>query len=250
MTNVLEDGTHIVKSSDLGEFFFSQWVGLFQRCFGGSKEKATRVFQKYKLNDSRICCLMKNGTMVAAYCGLKFKIDDGAIFLSTDTMSDGTKKGASVVLGKQLYSSLVSEEVYVVCGYPNNNIRKIRERGLGWTISGYLYLYVGIPFVWRFLRRVSKDVGLWKVLRPTSGWYTRTKPLLFELLGRNGLYSNQLGFAITLSAYRPGSFFIKVPEFLFETRTFGYKFLTEDVEKKNAFLNKMDILDLDTIDIP
>ena len=87
--------------------------------------------------------------MVAAYCGLRLSFEDTTVFLSTDTMSDGTQKGSSVFLAIRLYESLLVEGTTIVCGYPNENIKKIRERGLGWIISGNLRLYVGVPFLWR-----------------------------------------------------------------------------------------------------
>lgn len=250
MSFSLDDGIYISKGSDFSEVFTSQWISLFQRCFGGSDKNASRVFQKYQLNDSRICYSIKNGTMVAAYCGLRLSHEDSAVFLSTDTMSDGTQKGSSVILGKRLYKSFLEEDIYVVCGYPNNNIRKIRERGLGWTLNGNLHLYVAIPFFWRLLRKPTKENGLWKLARPADGWFTRKKPFLANLLGRDGLYSSSPGLVITLSAYRPGAFFIKVPGFLFEPRSFGYRFLTDNKERNNAFLKKISFLNLETIDIP
>ncbi|ASE19660.1 glycosyltransferase family 2 protein [Pseudomonas protegens] len=250
MSELLDEGIHIAKCSDFSNEFITQWTRLFQRCFGGSEENATRVFQKYLLNDSRICYTVKDGIMVAAYCGLRLSHEDSAVFLSTDTMSDGTQKGSSVILGKRLYKSFAEEDIYAVCGYPNKNIRKIREKGLGWTLNGNLYLYVGIPFFWRFFRKPIKENGLWKINRPTGGWFTRKNPPLVHLLGSDGLYSSNAGLVITLSAYRPGAFFIRVPSFLFEPRSFGYKLLTENVEKNNVFLKKIKFLNLDTIDIP
>ncbi|MGY4493057.1 hypothetical protein [Pseudomonas sp. TE3610] len=250
MSNFLEDGIHITSRSDFSIEFIAQWTGLFQRCFGGSEENAARVFQKYQLNDSRICCTVKDGIMVAAYCGLKLIHDDSAVFLSTDTMSDGTQKGSSIILGKRLYKSLIEDGISVVCGYPNNNIRKIRERGLGWTLEGNLHLYVGIPVLWRFFRKTIPVSSLWKAIRPTGGWFTQRKPLCVNLLGRDGLYSSDIGAVITLSAYRPGAFFIKMPSFIFEPRSFGYKCLTDNAKDNDNFLKKIKSLDLDTIDIP
>ena len=250
MTDLFSDGIHIARQGDINEVFVAKWIGLFQRCFGGNDEKAVCVFQKYLLNDSRFCCLFKSGVMIAAYCGIKVIYEDGAAFLSTDTMSDGTKRGASVLLGKKLYDSLILEGISIVFGYPNQNIRKIRERGLGWTLNGNLYLYIGIPFAWRFFRNILKYCSLWTVARPAGGWYTRKKPFLFNLLGRNGLYSSDFGFVITLSSYRPGVFFIRVPDFIFEPRTFGYKFLIENEKNSLSILRKIEFLDIDTIDIP
>ncbi|CRM46287.1 MULTISPECIES: glycosyltransferase family A protein [Pseudomonas] len=250
MSDLLDDGIHIVRRNSYSNDLIAQWTRLFQRCFGGSEDNATRVFQKYLLNDSRICYSVKEGTMVAAYCGLRLSHEDGAVFLSTDTMSDGTQKGSSVILGKRLYKSFVEEGIDIVCGYPNKNIRRIREKGLGWTLNGNLYLYMGIPFLWRFFKKPMNQNALWKLARPAGGWFTRKKPPLVNLLGSDGLYSSNPGLVITLSAYRPGVFFIKVPGFLFEPRSFGYKCLTEQTEKNNAFLEKIKYLNIDTIDIP
>jgi hypothetical protein len=250
MSELINDGIHIARRSDYSKDFVVQWVRLFQRCFGGREENATQVFQKYLLNDSRICYSIKDRTMVAAYCGLKLDHDGVAIFLSTDTMSDGTQKGSSVILGKRLYKTFVEDGITVVCGYPNKNIRKIREKGLGWTLEGSLHLYVGVPIFWRFFRCAYKGSGLWSAVRPTGGWFTRKKPSLVHLLGRDGLYSSNLGFVITLSSYRPGAFFIRMPKMIFEPRSFGYKLLTDNVEGNNDFLKKIYFLDLNTIDIP
>ncbi len=250
MGNSFCDGIHIVRRGEYDDGFIAEWVRLFQRCFGGSEEKAVGIFQKYLLNDSRICCYFSGSVMVAAYCGIKLGYDDGFAFLSTDTMSDGTKKGSSVILGKKLYDSLILEGVSVVFGYPNQNIRRIRERGLGWTLKGNLYLYIGVPFVWRFFRKILKDDSSWMVVRPVGGWFTRKKPFLFNLLGRNGLYSSGFGFVITLSSCRPGAFFIRVPDFLFEPRSFGYKFLIDDDKNSSSLFRKIELLDIDTTDIP
>lgn len=250
MADLFSDGIRIVRQGEYSDEFIAKWASLFQRCFGGTKEKAVRVFQKYLLNDSRLCCLFKSGVMIAAYCGIKVSYEDSAAFLSTDTMSDGTKRGASVILGKKLYDTLAIEGISVVFGYPNQNIRKIREIKLGWTLNGSLSLYIGIPFIWRFFRKIPKDFSLWTIARPADGWFTRKRPFLFNLLGRNGLYSSGFGFVISLSSYRPGVFFIRVPDFIFEPRTFGYKFLIESENNRLALLNKIKYLDIDTIDIP
>lgn len=250
MSNLFNDGIHIVRCGEYNDEFITEWASLFQRCFGGSEKKALRVFQKYLFNDSMLCCLFKSGVMIAAYCGIKVNYEDNAAFLSTDTMSDGTKRGSSVLLGKKLYDTLVTEGVSVVFGYPNQNIRKIREKGLGWTLDGNLPLYIGIPFIWRFFRKIPKAPSLWTIARPADGWYTRKKPFLFNLLGRNGLHSSGFGFVITLSSYRPGVFFIRVPDFIFEPRTFGYKFLIESKKNRLSLLSKIKYLDIDTIDIP
>lgn len=250
MTNLFSDGIQIVRRGEYNDEFIAKWASLFQRCFGGSEEKARRVFQKYLLNDSRICCLFNSGKMIAAYCGIKVSHEDSAAFLSTDTMSDGTQRGASVILGNKLYATLVMEGVTVVFGYPNQNIRGIREKRLGWTLNGNLHLYIAIPFVWRFFRKIYKDPALWTIARPAGGWFTRKKPFLFNLLGRNGLYSSGFGFVISLSSYRPGVFFIRMPRFIFEPRTFGYKFLIENERNRISLLDKIKYLDIDTIDIP
>ena len=64
VSNPMDDGVHIIRRNDFNEDFISQWTGLFQRCFGGSEENATRVFQKYLLNDSRICCTIKDLSLI------------------------------------------------------------------------------------------------------------------------------------------------------------------------------------------
>jgi hypothetical protein len=90
---------------------------------------------------------------------------------------------------------------------------------------------------------VESNQTSWRMVR-------EKKPFLFNLLGRDGLYSAGFGVVMMLSAYRLGLFFIRVLDFIFEPRTFGYKLLIETAENKRIILQKIVLLDIDTIDIP
>jgi hypothetical protein len=228
--------------------FEDEWVRLFSRAYGTSEEKGSLLFRKYKLNNSRFCVLYMDHQMVAAYSGLELSSATFKIFLSTDTMSDGSKKGASVLLASHLYDQLTADNFLVVCGYPNDKIRKLRQNRLDWIIGGELFLWAGFPLFWRFWRTPSVD-SLWRVLRPIGGFFD--KPIFgINLLGRNGLLSHKLGFSLTLASKRPGLFFIRIPVKFFPARTFGYKFLNESVIEQRNFISLIDNLDVETIDIP
>ena len=84
--------------------FEDEWVVLFSRAYGSTVEKGKLLFRKYKLNNSRFCVLYVDDLMVAAYSGLELSFAKSKIFLSTDTMSDGTKKGAwGIRLGRTTF---------------------------------------------------------------------------------------------------------------------------------------------------
>ncbi len=249
MSESLISEVHLAYPSDYDENLTEQWSFLFQKSFGVSRETSLRVFEKYKLNDSRICYLTHNGVMVASYCGLKLNCDSLSVFISTDTMSDGTISGASVRLARIMYRALASEGVVVVVGYPNENIRKLREKALGWTLVGGLNLYVGIPLLWPFKRNLIPPDYLWKIKRPPGGFFV-IYPFLVKLLCRDCLYGTKLGLLITLSSKKPGMFFLKIPNVIFKKRRFGYLFLCEDVNIHSKFLKKIQYLDVDTADIP
>ena len=225
-----------------------EWALLFSRAYGSTPEKGKLLFRKYKLNKSRFCVLYIDSLLVAAYSGLELSFEKYKLFLSTDTMSDGTKKGASVLLGSYLYEQLIADNFLVVCGYPNDNIRKLRQNRLHWNMKGGLFLWFGVPLFWRF-KFFSPAKDLWKVVRPNGGFFGNSF-IGVNLLGRNGLFSNNLGVTLTLASKKPGIFFIRIPDKLFSTRTFGYRFLNESVIDQDSFLKAIEELDIETIDIP
>jgi hypothetical protein len=237
-----------ISGHEIDKAFEEEWSSLFSRCYKSSINKASLLFRKYKLNDSRFCILRYQGDIVACYSGIKLSFNNSYIFLSTDTMSDGTVSGASVILGKHIYNILVNEGVFAVCGFPNEQIRKIRQKRLGWTILGALDLYISLPFFNKFFRS-KKSNNLWRIVRPDNGFFSQKYPYL-NLLGRDGLYSNGLGLIVTLSAYKPGLFFFRIPKFLVSPKIFGYKLLKNDEQALSLMNSSALNLDLDTIDIP
>ena len=247
----LSHNIQILRTGDLPADFEGEWADLFTRCFSKSEDEARKIFGKYRRSEARICVLRKNGRLCASYAGLILDYAGHKVFLSTDTMSDGSERGGSVLLGEHLYAALRTERVMVVCGYPNARIRGLRETKLGWTLQGGMSLYIGIPVLWRLLRRrVPSSVRpLWQLERPDSGFYGKDR-IGLRPLGRTRLYGNGPGAVFTLSANSPGAFFIKLPESLIHRRTFGYRFLHEDPEFKDLFLQAIAELDLETIDVP
>jgi hypothetical protein len=238
----------IFYGEEITSDFSDEWILLFARSYGASQEKAELIFRKYRLNKPRFCVLYVNERMVAAYSGLELTFGNSKIFLSTDTMSDGTKKGASVLLANHLYEQLFLEDFLAVCGFPNDKIRKLRQKRLGWVISGNLFLWLGVPFFWKFLYSEART-SLWSVVRPKDGFFGKNIWGI-NLLGRDKLLTKKFGLVMSLSSQRPGFFFLRIPNTLFSPRTFGYRFLNGSQVEKDLFLEVLDTLDLETIDIP
>lgn len=239
----------ILTNSDLSEEFENEWAYLFSVCFLKTDEIARSVFKKYHKHEARFCIMREEGRLCACYSGLLVNFSGYKVFISTDTMSDGTRRGASVILGEKLYEYLKECQVEVVCGYPNSRIRGLRELKLHWNIHGGLYLFFGIPFLWRFLRKSGGGPSLWRLNRPKSGFFGAIIPG-FRPLGRLGLYGSGAGVVFTLSAKSPGAFFIKVPRIFRLDKVFGYRFLRESPEFEEIFLMALERLDIDTIDVP
>jgi hypothetical protein len=229
-----------------------QWIALFCDCFKCNRQVAFSAFGKYELNseNSVFCLGLLDDVIVACYSGIILSVGARRIFLSTDTMSNGFLNNATVKLGRYLYEHLKGVGVSLVCGFPNENVRKIREKKLGWKIIGKVDHYIGIPFFWRFFRRVN-DYPIWMLERPSSGYFTKVRPLI-SLLGRTGLYGqNSISLIFTLSAVSPGFFFVKVPNFLISPKLFGYVLLMDsDFEALSWILESAVYLDLNCIDVP
>jgi hypothetical protein len=238
----------IVCGDEITPEFEKDWTELFARAYKSTVNKGQLILRKYKLNDSKFCVLYVDNKMVASYSGLELPFSGARIFVSTDTMSDGTIRGATVVMANHLYEELTRDDVLAVCGFPNDNIRKLREKRLGWVIDGKLFLWIGVPIFWRILR-FTANKKLWKIRRPERGFF-RKKIFGLNLLGRDGLYSSSPGICFTLSAKRPGFFFVRIPSRFFPSRTFGYRFLTNDSDFRAKFLGAINNLDVDTIDVP
>ena len=197
----------IIKESSWPAEFQKEWVRLFARCYLVSERKALSVMEKYELNDSWCCAMYAEENLVGCYSGLVLEWQDRKIFLSTDTMSDGSIRGGTAKMAGLLYEQLYQSGFALVLGYPNDNIRKIRQRKLGWTIEGELFAWVGVPLL-RSLFTNHVDNELWKVRRPNSGFFGAKYPLL-KLLGRTRHYGPWFGIPFTLAATRPGFFFLR-----------------------------------------
>lgn len=244
----MTDRLEIVQGHELSPDFEAEWAALFARCYRTNEEKGRILLRKYKLNKSLFCVLYVDGVMAASYSGLIASFADTEVFLSTDTMSSGMRRGASIVMGEHLYKHLTQRGILAVCGYPNEKIRKLRQERLKWTLKGTLFLWVGIPLLWRIGRhRPSKN--LWKIERPAGGYFGHNIPGL-TLVRRDIPVNVSLGFSLALSSCRPGPFFIRVPTFLFAPRTFGYRFLSGTNDQQSAFIKCIAELDLETIDLP
>lgn len=245
---LIKVGVGSLSSSEI-----SQWKGLFATCFSASEKVADAAFGKYQLNSdaARFCFAIVNGDIVAAYCGFIVTMGDHTLFLSTDTMSNGVFKNATVRLAKVLYPSLAVEGVEAVCGYPNKNVENIRVKKLGWRIEGNLYPYLGVPLLWRLFRKHGNCLcPLWSIERPKQGFMLSQRPLL-RILGRHGLYHASFpAFVFTLSAFKPGVFFLKVPELLIAPKRFGYVILDDSRSISTTLANVVRCLDLNTIDVP
>jgi hypothetical protein len=236
------------SGAKLDDQFEREWSSLFAYCYKSTEEKAKALFRKYRLNESRFCILRYEGRMVACYSGLKLPFHKSYIFLSTDTMSDGTIGGASIILGKHIYNLLTEEGVFAVCGFPNEQIRAIRQKRLGWTIAGSMNFYISFPVLCKFFI-INKKENLWKVIRPKGGYFSKAIPCV-NLFCNGKIYSNRFGLIATLSAYKPGLFFFRIPYLIVPPKLFGYKLLVDDSEILSVMNNATLNLDLETIDVP
>ncbi len=229
------------------------WIQLFCNCFKKNERGAESIFKKYLLHGDRsiFCFGLVDGKIVACYSGLTLAIGDKNIFLSTDTMSNGVMVNATVKLGKYLYNHLSRNGVEAVCGYPNENISVIRQRKLGWKMTGSIYPFVGVPILWRFFMRKKGVTTLWSVIRPPNGFFSKPPPFV-SLLGRGCLYgSSFLSLHFTLAAKPPGMFFIRIPSTLIKPKKFGYVLLCDNALNLEARITEaIAELDIDTIDVP
>lgn len=244
----MEFELRIIKDSRWPTEFQNEWIRLFARCYMVSEQKALSVMEKYELNDSWCCAMYAEDKLVGCYSGLVLEWQERKIFLSTDTMSDGSIRGGTSKMAGLLYEKLSQSGFALVLGYPNDNIRKIRQRKLGWTIEGELFAWVGVPLL-RFLFTNQVDNGLWKVRRPNSGFFGAKYPLL-KLLGRTRFYGPWFGVPFTLAATSPGLFYFKVPEFLVRRKTFGFRALGDCRDAEEILRARLSQLDLETIDLP
>ncbi|MDK3019092.1 hypothetical protein [Pseudodonghicola flavimaris] len=254
MTEPIQDPPEhiaILTGAEADTAFEAEWCALFARCYGATEDKGHALFRKYRLNPARFAGLWLGDRLVACYSGLLLDSGIGPVFLATDTMSDGSRGKASVTLGTALYERLAAASVTAVVGYPNENIRHLRQKYLGWTLRGEMNLYVGVPLLWRlgFTGARAEQAGLWQVSRPDSGAFAPLPPLLRLAARGHGYGARRLALTVTLSAARPGPFFLRVPAALVASRQFGYRLLSEDVSAAQM-QTMIAALDLDTIDVP
>jgi len=231
-----------------------QWVKLFQICFLKNEGQSRNIFAKYELNPetSCFCYILHNDEMVACYSGIILQIKDQNVFLSTDTMSNGVVRDATVKMAKLLYADLKLRNVIAVCGFPNKNIAAIRIRKLGWKIIGEINYYVGIPLLWRFLlcSRGVSSAQAWYLRRPGIGFFNAVNGFI-TLLGRNGLYKGAF-FSLKLSCGTkpPGYFFIRVPSRIIQPKKFGFLMLSSCDKMNQLMYDSFDFLDMNSIDVP
>jgi hypothetical protein len=150
----------------------AQWMELFQKCFKVSEHNAQLIYRKYQLNEFLMCKVIQKGKLVAVYSGIFCQNNNLSLFMSTDTMSDGTVSNASIKAAKVLYKHLKQQGVDIVFGYPNENIRVIRERRLNWRYVKSLDFYITVSF---FASKQLKSSDI-KINRPIHGFF-REKPI-------------------------------------------------------------------------
>lgn len=241
--------------ANITEFERQQWITLFKSCFSKTDEQAVSVFKKYEIHyDSCwFCMAFVEDKLVACYSGIVLPINNFDIFLSTDTMSNGVIRNATVKLARPLYEDLKGSGVRAVCGFPNKNILSIREKRLGWTIVGEIYYYVGIPFLWRLFRiaDAAHKKYQWFLNRPLVGCFARPVRFL-SILGRYKVYGSRISFLVlACGSKKPGIFFIRIPSFLIQPKKFGYVMLGNVcIEDKAIIEQSVDFLDMNSIDVP
>jgi len=126
---------HFEVLDNLNSVRKEQWIKLFCICFNVSYMRAARILQKYEINQSKFCLVYLDGSLVASYSGIFMVSEKLSVFMSTDTMSNGEQKGGSVLAANHLYKHLKQVGVDIICGYPNSNIRGLREKKIKMEIS-------------------------------------------------------------------------------------------------------------------
>ncbi len=227
------------------------WKALFRRCFGATERQAEAVFQKYRLagEAARFAFLISDGEPVACYSGIVCSVGGSRLFLSTDTMSDGTVPKSSVTLGQSLYNNLAAEGVGAVCGFPNKNIEHLRRKYLGWEMHGAIHAFVGLPLLWRFgLRKPRRDVL--SIPRPSRGFFKDVPGFLRAWSQLRDYDGWLICVRFTLAAERPSPFWIRVPHALVPPKSFGFKILDENSVSRGTMLGISLGLSFDSIDVP
>jgi len=218
------------------------WINLHKKCFKSQDTKVSQLFSKYELNDCRFALVYIDEKLVVSYSGIFIKNDfDVKVFLSTDTMSDGTFKGGSVFAAKELYAYLKSEDVKVVCGYPNKLIENIRRRKLKWTYSTEMHLYVLPAFL------LPKDVKpSLRLKRPQGGFFCKSSR--FFSMGRYNSGFSVLRFEV--STYRPHPLGINLTELIgIGRKKFYYLFLDKKIHIEEMIDGSI-VLNSESIDVP
>ena len=169
---------------DMIEFenvFLNSWCSCYKQCYN---TKFGRDIWENKYRDSRALFAMliirqnKLERVIASYSGIILNYQEELIFLSTDTMSDGTVRGATVKMANYLYQYLKSINVRAVLGFPNKNIFHIREKYLDWRQLCSFQLYL------KFSSSLEKSLLFepWHICRP-DGLYFKPPIRPFNLLG-------------------------------------------------------------------
>lgn len=238
---------------NLSHFEINSWILLFSKCFKKSEIVARSVFKKYSLHkeDSYFCFAKRKSEIIAIYSGILFLPDGKKVFLSTDTMSDGTLSYATIKIANFLYQFLKKRNVDIVCGFPNEKILKIRQKKLGWKIISNVNSYFGLPLLWRFKKKINNSKKVWFLKRPSNGFFIKNYKFI-SLLGRNKLYKQSFfSLVYTISTRKPGTFFIELPKFILPPKKFGYKIIKEDDSLLENWINEASFnIDLNSIDIP
>jgi len=218
------------------------WINLHKKCFKSKDIKVAQLFSKYELNDCRFALVYIGDKLAVSYSGLLIKNNFCVkIFLSTDTMSDGTLKGGSVIAAKELYAYLKSEDVKVVCGYPNKLIENIRRRKLKWVYSTEMHLYVLPAFL--LPKNVKPSLRL---QRPQNGFFYKSSR--FISMGRYNSGFSVLRFE--LSTYRPHLLGINLSALLgIGGKKFYYLFLDKKIHIEEM-LDGSIVLNSQSIDVP
>lgn len=207
------------------------WVALHHKCFKRGRAYAYNCYVKYRLNKPKFCMVYENDALVACYSGIFVRSNIATIFLSTDTMSDGTIRGGSIIAAENLYSHLIQVGVDLVCGYPNATIVGLREKKLGWKFVTNLELFL-MPI---FILPVNLN-PLIRLNRPKYGFFRSSSGLV--ALGNFDKHKWSL-VRLELSNVRPTWFSLNLSRFFgFGRKSLYYRVLNEklDADLLNQFM--------------
>ena len=246
---ILNDPSIRLEIKTFSEFTrtdMASWVAACNIAYNfNSGQKVLLKYSNAPL-ETYFCLLYQNEELKASYSGFNFNFRGLKGFLSTDTFSLFPR--GTTIMGEHLYAFLKDCEFDVVCGWPNKQIERLRQKFLGWQYIDRKNVYFVYPKISKN-STVLSDVGPFS--RSHGQFFSRRDFGLFYAIDNRTTIScmKYRGFGISMGNLNKNFVHIQIPNY---SKLFGYRPL---VEGKSADIGlKMNqlfsIADLSWIDVP